>query len=371
MNLNYFDCLPNVIHNQLVKTCIADDKPTVQKHLNVWKKQQDFDNIDHESQKMIAFLNRQIIKFKIEDENGPRYNGIYKKSWVYNKQLVENALEILPLLKAQHIPFLIIKGIALSSIYYNDNGIIKTYGLDIYIHEFDFPKVFDVLTNNNWKLNNSKKDINFYISINGIIKQIGFHNNSGSFIVVHLKAFKMPYSSKSEALFWNSFQEFELNGLRVNSFDNTSFLFYTIINGITEHTLQWVMDVKTILNSQKEINWDKFIDLNKSFNTASIIGLAFEYLTKELSIEGIPSFVVEAINKESLYELNKANYNYYAKRTAISALKWHFLYYEMLRQNYKSWGELSYLKGIYNYFKAVYSGNKIFNLLKKIVKGVK
>src|ERR1700749_4062032 len=126
----------------LLKACLAQDRETLQLNLKKWKAEQDLDLIDLASYRLIPLLQKQITGFKVEDPNLPIYKGIYRKCWMSNKRLFYEAVKLSGELSSRGIPVVILKGIALSVLYYKDSGVRPMDDADIWV---PFDKIQEAL----------------------------------------------------------------------------------------------------------------------------------------------------------------------------------------------------------------------------------
>jgi glycosyltransferase involved in cell wall biosynthesis len=338
--------LPSITQQCLLNCCITNNKEEFIKNWTIWKSKQDFDLLNYESQKLIPALNEQLLRFNVTDENQPRYQGIYKKNWVMNHQLFLELLMISEKIKEANIPFKIIKSVALTQLYYNDNGLLKIYGGDIFISNDNFEATVDVLLKNGYRFDNEVTTLTSAIKRSISVKQIGFKNNGNHKIVLHNHPFRLIRTISTENLFWNNGSQFKLNETLLDTFNPTQHLFYITINGISETAqpmLQWAIDLKKISETEA-INWDEFIFYAKQFNTTLLACCALAYLS-EICMLTIPKHVITELSALNNTKEEVSEFNNFVRKTILDKIRYSFVANKQLNKNNSlQLGYLDFLK---------------------------
>ncbi len=302
---------PSVVQQYLLNCCLTEYKETFLENWKKWKANQDFEFLDYESLKLISLLNEQLSHFQLNDENQPRYQGIYKKQWVNNVQLFSNVSFISEKFQKAGISFKIIKNAAFVKMYYHDNGLLQLFGVDVFIRHQDLEAAIDILMHNGYVFNNDATTKTSAFNSSALIKQIGFKNKTNQQLVLHVHPFKLIRGKQVEDVLFNNGLLFNLNEeLALPTFNHTQHLFYTIVNGVSEKPramLQWAVDFKTIAKLQT-INWNEFVFYTQQFKATLIVRYAFDYLSQVCKLE-IPELVLKELmsitpDKEELIEFN-------------------------------------------------------------------
>ena len=343
--------LPSAVQQCLLNCCLTEDKEIFLENWKTWKTYQNFELLDYESLKIIALLNEQLLHFQINDENQPRYQGIYKKYWVNNIQLFSDVPFILTKFQEAGILFKIIKNVAFVKMYYCDNGLLQLFGLDVFIGSQDLETSLDILLQNGYVFSNDFTTKTSAINSSALIKQIGFRNKTNQHLVLYIHPFKLIREKQVEEVLFNDGLSFKLNDeIELPTFNHTQHLFYTIVNGVSEKPsamLQWVVDCKTIAKLQT-INWNEFIFYSKQFKVALIVIYAFDYLSQVCKLE-IPEFVLNELktitpDKEEQIELN----NFIRQRKSDKLLYSLYVSKQLNKITEFRGGYLDYIKLLFN-----------------------
>lgn len=372
LSSNFFiiKCLPDKHQEYLLKASVSNDKKVVEKNLQLWKSNVNLDDIDYKSGQLLAFLNNRLSKFKINDNNLPRYLGIYKKNWVHNVELFKNFRGVIKIFNEAKIQYLITKGIVFSKFYYKDDGIFKIDTIDVFISESSILQSFELLCKNGWELDNANKNVSLIDNFLGTIKQVVFKNKNNYHIVLSLQPFTTLGSLNRGTSLYNNRQLLSIDEVNFESFETTHQLFFTIINGLTETanaSLLWIPQALTILEKyDQQLNWNEFINCVKQYKVSLLSILAFIYLKQEHKAN-IPDNVIEKIKELPVHSYEKIEFNYYTNRRFLFKTQYHFLNYIKLRKGYTAWSELPLLKGYTLYLKIKLNANNNIEILKAII----
>jgi hypothetical protein len=353
--------IPSLIQRYLLNCCLANNKEFFATNWKHWKSQQNFEVLDYESFKLVPLLNEQLLKYHIEDENQPRYQGIYKKYWVNNIKQFSELPVVLNQLKEANILFKVIKNVAFTKMFYQSDGLLKIDGGDVFIRSADVAKTIDVLMKYGYFLNNPLITISYILKHHKFIKQISFINRNNHQIVLHLHLFSILRPETVENEFWNNGLSFKLNNTSIPTFNHTQHLFYTIINAVSETShpmLQWIVDVKAILKT-KQIDWEEFIFYTKNFNVGLLADFALNYLCNIHKLD-IPENVLNMLSAVKLEKAEILEFNNFIRKNKTDKLRYTLSHYRQLKNN------TNYNIGYIEYLKLRLDANTVLEMLKKI-----
>lgn len=145
----------------LLHACLSENRDSIIEYLHKWKNEQDFDLIEKSTYRLIPLLEKQVRKFQIEDLNISLYKGIYRKCWMKNKILFHELVKICNHLQNNGIPVMVLKGAALSVLYYKDNGLRPMDDADIWVPFESLEQALEILHKSGWypRFNISKENI--------------------------------------------------------------------------------------------------------------------------------------------------------------------------------------------------------------------
>src|SRR5205085_1845464 len=85
-----------------------------------------------------------------------RIRGLYRRSWVQNQLLWQEAVPVLDALAARRIPVMLLKGAALRPFYEGDIGARPMYDIDILVSPEHTRAALDVLGAGGWEPQHSQ-----------------------------------------------------------------------------------------------------------------------------------------------------------------------------------------------------------------------
>ena len=261
-----------------------------------WKSSIDFDHIDPGSYRLLPLLYSNIIKYEIKDPLINRIKGIYRRTWCENQILTNQAIKLLKLFHSEGIETIVLKGIAMTVLYYKDYGLRPMSDFDILIPTKKAPEAIRLLRKSGWKPGYKSPE-----HIISFIHSCDMCDISGLY---HLD---LHWHLLIECCQANADDDFWEGALQVNIKDNYTYvlnpadqLLHTCIHGMKWSIIppfRWVADAMMILNSsQTEIDWNRLISQAKKRRLILPLQKAIDYLFNNLNA-GIPENIFETIQK--------------------------------------------------------------------------
>ena len=324
---------PTYEQELLLKTIVCEDKDALD-NWKKWRARIDFRTIDVGSQRLFPLLYKRIISLGITDSLTPKLKGFYKLSWSKNQLLFHKAMPILSELNNSNIKTIILKGSALTLLYYKDIGLRPMVDFDILVKKQDIPKTIDILKKNNWKPNPSNIKNSFYWTNAHEFK------NEGAFkIDLHWNLLS-ECLCKTDNNFWDLAKPASFNNIPVYVLEPVDQLLQICIHGAKWNIIppcRWVIDAITIINNDGDnIDWDRIVFQSKKFYVSKIIYETLSYLKQNYAAL-IPTSTTDTLSNEPLSKLENMEYKTrhcaYNKIGIIRALCLHYLSY--LRSNTK------------------------------------
>ena len=140
---------PDEIQQQLLKATIFQGKDCI-RAWNHWINSADIDHLDPGSFRLFPLLYKNLISNGIDHPLLTRLKGIYKKTWYKNQMLLHQVQHVLSAFDAAGIDTLLMKGMALSLLYYKDLGVRSMLDFDILIPIKHTSKAMNYLVKNGW-----------------------------------------------------------------------------------------------------------------------------------------------------------------------------------------------------------------------------
>ena len=304
----------------LLATCLSKTFKEFEKNLTEWKRLQDFEELDYESLRMIPRLSRLVEQFQVVDENQPRYQGIYKKSWVLNLSYVSEVRNVFSELQQKKLPFIVKGNLSFANHYYKEIGVLKSTGTEIVVRRKDVLRVLTLLEKNAYF---AKGRFSRFSSIRILAGgRVHFVGKTGCSIQVSLHCFPFHTVVSSETMLKNNTQTVEWKDLKVQILTPELELVRLLLLGISGQRtpqLQWVMDIHFLLEKEGgRFDWNLFKELTKQHDMQLLAGISLEYLAT-LGVPTIPEKLVNDLKSRPTF-FNRVVFKPIRSRTKLGVI---------------------------------------------------
>jgi hypothetical protein len=225
-----------------------------------WAAAINFDQLDAGSQRLLPLLYRNLIDNNVQHPAINIYKGFYRMTWYKNRLLQHRITNVLCLLDSHGIPALLLKGVALASVYYKDWALRPMNDFDLLVPQNDALEAVDLLCRSGWKPAASMPDESDLL----IRHASHLINDSGVEFDLHWRI--MPESGCTEAdnKFIGSAMEIDFNGVSVSVLSHTDQLFHVLVHGARWNyvaPLRWAPDSMMILREAGLIiDWHRLLN---------------------------------------------------------------------------------------------------------------
>jgi hypothetical protein len=224
-----------------------------------------------------------------------KLKGHQKNVWVKNQRIFLSVKELIKALNEFNVEHIIIKGISLSSLYYDRIEHRPMNDGDILIPFKKRGRVLELISE-------SKLGVNFNDSQKQMLDFVHATHLEGQGrmdIDLHWSVFS-EYSqiSSSSDFVWERANEYQWDDVRTKTLEPTHEFFIALVHGRgfdPVPPIRWVADCLMILKNDKVIiDWDEFLRLTKSFLYLPFIQRALPYL-KHSFLAPIPEDVLKQL----------------------------------------------------------------------------
>ena len=304
----------------LLATCLSKTSKEFEKNLTEWKRLQDFEELDYESLRMIPRLSRLVEQFQVVDENQPRYQGIYKKSWVLNLSYVSEVRNLFSELQQKKLHFIVKGNLSFANHYYKEIGVLKSTGTEIVVRRKEVLRVVTILEKNGYF---SKGRFSKFSSIRILAGgRVNFVGKSGCTIQVSLHCFPFHTVVSSETMLKNNTQTVEWKDLKVQILTPEFELLRLLLLGISGQRtpqLQWVMDSNILLEKEGDgFDWNLFKELTIQHDVPLLAGIGLEYMQK-MGVSTIPTTIINELKSKSTF-YSRIVFNSMKRRTKLGVI---------------------------------------------------
>lgn len=250
-----FAYFPTPQQELLLKAALLDG-PIAVESWKAWKSAIAVDDIDTASQRLLPCLYRNLAAQGVSDPDMARYKSVYRYVWVENQLRARQAQILLSLLERAGIEVMLLKGLALASLYYDDPGLRPMGDMDFLVRPEQAEAAGRVLADAGWH----SPDL-------ALLARPAFRNTNHAIFCdkpgnpmqmdLHWHIAHEGCWDGADADLWQHAQDFSLHGHPARSLSDTDQLFHTCIHGARQNAvapIRWVADALTILRRGR-IDW--------------------------------------------------------------------------------------------------------------------
>ncbi|MGZ4846701.1 MAG: nucleotidyltransferase domain-containing protein [Halobacteriota archaeon] len=293
-------CLPSRQQELLLKAALLQGNVAIDAWTQ-WKAQTDLDHIDYDSIRLLPVLYKNLSALGVDDPLLNRYKGLHKRAWYMNQVLLHRMASLIRSLEDAGIRTMILKGAPLNLLYYRDYGLRPMGDIDLLVPFDQAAKASSLLLE--WGLKPefpsriSRMEPEFYFSSQS---ETSFVDDSGTVVDLHWHILYELNFAQADDTFWDAAVPINADdGLTTLTLCPADLLLHTIVHGIRwnpEPMLRWVADASVIINSGKEIDWQRLITLATRYHLVLYVRNGLLYLNKVLDIP-IPASCLEQIQR--------------------------------------------------------------------------
>lgn len=148
--ITYPKSFPNPIEEKFIDILICPDDVFANR-FEEWKNETIFDDIDHATLGLLPLLHKRLSRLQIVDPLSNRVSGVYKIAWVKNQILLNEVRVLSTRCAEEHIPIVLLKGLALLESVYKDAGARFLADGDVLVRPEDVQKTISILKELGWK----------------------------------------------------------------------------------------------------------------------------------------------------------------------------------------------------------------------------
>lgn len=296
------DWLPTAQQELLLQSALGDDESAVS-DWERWKAAASFDEIDAGSRRLLPLVYHNLQRFEYKDEFTAKLRNEHRRAFRDNQLLFEKTGRILSTFHRAGIETLILKGAALSVLYYNSAALRPMSDIDLLIRSEDVPKAIELLCAGGWRV--TKDNLELYLQISPSCQFVG---DDSCEIDLHWQVMRDCWRANRCETFWETAKPFQLGGISTAALSPTNQLFHVCWHGARYNRMpsfRWVADAVTILRvSKDEIEWRKILELAELHRVQFTIYFAFIYLLDKFNAP-IPAEFLRALEESSTTGLER------------------------------------------------------------------
>ena len=345
---DYYGFLPQPDQELLLRAALLPGEDGITSW-QAWSNQvDDLHKLDYGSFRLLPLLYKNLINNQIQHALLPKLKGVYHSAWAQNQILFNKTLPVVSALQEHGISVLGMKGITLTFLYYQDEGVRPMDDIDLLVRFEDAPKAIKIVKDMGWVLETTYPNIydDIYLHVK---PSLPFYMQDAE-IDVHWYSLASSLDQQRDALFWARARQMEIKGINLFALSVSDEFFLNCIHGIRWNKMppiRWIADAIVILNRHPDIDWDSLVFQAKKRVMSKRLLTALGYLKSSFNVP-IPSEIIQVLENHSVSPQEKREIAQLKKEPGWSSdLPILWARYSKVRQETKLPGGIS---GILKYF---------------------
>jgi ATP-binding cassette, subfamily B, bacterial len=275
-----------------------------------WKSRHDLvrAHLDPGSFRLLPLVYKNLAAHGVDDRLMARLKGIYRFSWCANQRLFHEAAQLLQGLHEAGIRTMVLKGLALSMLYYRDRGARPMSDVDVLVGVDQVDSALDCLGRMGWRVSSRTlaQDLRFRHAAHLL-------NDSGQEFDLHWHVFYECLQPDADEGFWRRAVPTEILHARTCSLDPTDALLHTVVHGIRwdeGSTLRWIPDAIAILHVDRpHVDWDRLLEVAQARQLLLRLAKGLRYLHDRFQAP-VPAAVLERSSAHRPSYMERTEYHY-------------------------------------------------------------
>jgi len=349
---------PTIAEVAFLKASLLDGDEAIESWRE-WDKLVGLDNIDSATYRLAPILYKNLKRIGFDDPIITKLKGTYKHNWVKNQRLMHIVTPLIRSLSDRGIPTLLLKGLPLNILAYEDIGGRQMGDVDLAVpREFAIDAI-EILVNEGWnpvnkRLLGSRKRVEGQLSI---FSGYEFRTKQKLPVDLHWHIIHENYNRELDEDFWRYSSPLEFNGVESKSLSREDMLVNVALHGVRFNhypQFRWVADLFTIINRWPDLKWDRVVKRSKQLNGVPAMESCLKYLKREF-YSPVPSDVIKELSEINVSFREQRRYNYISspkfddKKTSVfGKLRYHWYRFRQISKSnrgiFKPYGFAKYLQ---------------------------
>jgi hypothetical protein len=250
--------------------------------------------LDQASHRLMPLLYRNLEAHGVDDPRMGLLRGIYRYAWFQNQQRFSVAGEMIDRLQSAGIETIVLKGAALSALYYRDLGVRPVWDVDVLVRRADAPRAAEVLHAAGWTAPAGDGRSLEYMLRFRHAKLYECPRGGG----IDLHWFPMSEPVPMDDL-WGATVPVAVGGVETRALSPTDELLVACAHGLGRSgaPVRWISDATTVIRTA-EIDWAQLVDRAERWRVSARLELALRVLRDEFGA-GVPDHVLGDLARAS------------------------------------------------------------------------
>jgi hypothetical protein len=255
-----------------------------------WKERNDVGRVDRGSRRLLPLVYRRLTQLRVDDPDLGRLKELYLRSWYRNQVKFNWAAEAVGRLREAGLDVMVLKGAALSGLYYRDAGVRPMEDVDLLVRAEHAGDALDVLAGLGWSpFTTVPQEVFLAVRHAQVLAR-----PDGAMLDLHWNALRQPGSDSG---FWEASVETSIGGETVRALCATDELLVACVHGSAwdpVHPVRWTADALTVLGAAEgPIDWDRLAAEARTRRVTAALAEALAYLREQFAAAVPPTVVAE------------------------------------------------------------------------------
>lgn len=278
---------PDQIHLLLLKAALSEGDQARVAWQEARQRIGSIARLEGGSYRLLPLLYRNLSEQGVEDPELERLKGVYRHCWYTNHMLFHEAGVLLGSLERAGVDTLVLKGGALSRLYYPVPGTRPMEDVDVLVHRRQAREAIEVLERDGWKLE-APAPIECVLRTR---KSSACSHPRGRFLDLHWSPLWQPTDEQS---FWDHAIPLEIGGAQTRALCPEDQLLHVCVHGMNANMRRpyWAADAVMISRSQEgKLDWQRLVELARDNELSLALEHGLRFLGDEFELD-IPRTVL-------------------------------------------------------------------------------
>ncbi|NBV24337.1 MAG: hypothetical protein EBS05_20765 [Proteobacteria bacterium] len=246
-------CLPTP-RQQLLLRAAAAPPEAARQAWQEWRIGTDFTAVDSASGRLLLWIFHRREELGLSAADSAALEPHYRRAWLRNQVLLNRCAELVGQLQAKGIDCLLLKGIALLTEVYGDEGGRFLEDFDLLVRREQVPQAISALNSLGWLSPHPEE-------LSPEKHGHGFENTEGFSCDVHWHLIWRPHMAVDESPLWAAKRPIRIRDETTFTLSVEHLLLHLCIHGMAWETvppIKWILDVHLLLQ-RHGIQWDKVL----------------------------------------------------------------------------------------------------------------
>lgn len=304
------NALPDARETLLIRAATGSG-PSAVAAWEKWRDSGDFDALDGESVRIVPLLYRNLLRLGVQAPELVRYGSVYRHSWAANRLAFLASARALALLNDANIPTLLLKGAALTVLYYRDVGVRSMGDVDVLVPVARTADAIAALEAAGWFRDEELK-AELTAAHLSTHHSAGFADPKGREIDLHWYASADARWPGADDELWRYSLPVEFEGVATLALSPTDLLYNVLAHGYASFAghIRWAADAATILaNPGNAIDWARFVRIAETRRMVLPLIASLSWLVRELGVV-VPDSALSALAKAKVNRVDRLEFEH-------------------------------------------------------------